>query len=199
MNGKSEGSGDVLKAVENLAALASKDAVSTEDGGELVTLSTGVVLEVYAGVSLQRLLDLDTMFPDPPVPQFMFEGRMQDNPNSPSYQQAVKENQTKKSLAAIESVIVLSTRVHSIPAGIPSPDSEEWIETLDVLGYKSNTRISRYMQWVKLKAAPSDSDIAALSASAFRKLGVREEDVSQALDGFRNPEAGDTDQPGNAA
>lgn len=189
---------DVMRAVENIAGGAAEQE-SKVVGNDLVELSTGVVLEIYAGASIQRIMDIDSQFPAPPVPTFNLNGREEENPSSPIYQAALKDIEIKKSRAAIDSVIVLSTRVKSIPENFQGPEDEEWLDALELMGYTAKTKISRYLHWVKFKAGPTDTDIARLSAAAFRRLGVREEDVSAALDSFQDNSGRNTAAEGSAS
>jgi hypothetical protein len=188
--------GRVLKVVEKITE-GVETAAQSEMGNDLITLSTGVVLEVFAGAPIGRLMDIDRLIKDPPVPVVEIDGRDVENPASPTYQAAMRDVQNERGIAAIDSIVVLCTRVHSVPEGILNPEDPEWAETLEVLNYGTPGKVSRYLLWVKLKAAPTDNDWVAVTSAAMRKAGIREEDVSAALDGFRDNGRGEAPPDGD--
>lgn len=191
----------IIQAAELMAEDHIDSAPSAPLPPEQVTLSSGVVLEVYTGMSLSAINDIDERFPDPPVPVIEKDGRKIENPASPSYQKQLERNGKRKGIAVVDSIIILCTRLVSSPPDIDDPDSEVWAEKLELLGYaQPKGRLGRYLLWVKLVAAPTDQDWAMLASAAARRVGVREEDVQQALatfpdngEGATNP-AGETEE-----
>lgn len=184
----------IIKAAESMADSAASTAPSTPVAPERIALSSGVVLEVFAGMSLNAINDIDSRFPTPSVPIVEIDGRKVENPDSPTYKKMVDLNERKKGLAVVDSIIILCTRLVSRPDGIDDPESDEWAEKIELLGYaQPRGRMGRYLLWVKLVAAPSDQDWAKLASAAARRVGVREEDVQQALATFPDNSEGSAD------
>lgn len=183
--------GDVNKIAQTAEAIAENHindpaaASAVENSSpEIVTLSTGVRLEIYTGMSLGGLADIDGRFPDPPVPIIEIDGRNVENPSSPTYITAKNANDRAKGLAVVDMIVLLCTRLASFPDDLDGPDSPEWEEKLELMGYVVKGRLGRYLHWVKLVAAPGDVDWGRLTAAAARRLGVLEEDVQRALGTF---------------
>lgn len=192
MSSKSGDTDSIIRAAESMAEDNVGSSPSTQAAPERVVLSSGVVLEVFTGISLSAMNDIDVKFPDPPVPIVEVDGREVENPDSPTYKAEFARIGRMRGLAVIDAMIILCTRFISKPPDLDDPESEEWLEKLELLGYETpKGKLGRYLMWVKLQAAPTDSDWADLSAAAARRVGVREEDVQRALAQFQGDSAGD--------
>lgn len=161
--------------VDNLAA------VQNETGD--VTLSTGVVLR---GKQAPPLILISIMAkyprPKPPVYHSRELGRSIEHPDDPDYLEQVKSWQASSSTAVLNAMIVLGTYVVSVPKKFPTHKSDEWLKEYSVLDMDMfpENESWRYLTWVKLKAAPADSDLVKIREVVSRLSGVPETDVQAA-------------------
>ncbi len=182
---------ETTKYTETLgAALADVPVDESEQAKDdgFIHLSTGVILSpkkvtpfLFQSITLQ--------FKDPDVPVVWIEAKQREeaNPMHPSYIKAKEETEMMRSMALIDAVIALGTKLVSIPADFQSPDSEEWLDDLEAAEIKidRNNRRLRYRTWVKFVAAPSVDDVQLIISKVLNTLGVSEEMVATATANFR--------------
>lgn len=166
-----------------------------------VTVSTGVVFKVKE-VPQFTMSDIRREFKEP-VPPMWFNkdtGRKEANPNDPEYIRLHSEYMINMSMAIIDIMILLGTEVKSVPKSFPGPDSDKWKHELSAIlrtrGWSREdvaniTEEESYIYWVKYKAAAggiedNNSDISKITLAIGRLTGVAEEDVSNAMDTFRD-------------
>ena len=161
--------------------------------GELnsLTLSTGVVIGINR-ISPMVFQEVENRFQDPPVPKVYDEqrGRELENPAHPAYLAELKRVRDAKAIAALDAVAALGTYLISIPPGFEGPDTEEWMEKMDFLGYDHHLisrKLTRYLAWLKMVGAPDvEADWNNISIAVLRKSGVTEGDVQSAIASFRD-------------
>lgn len=194
---------------ENTEKNTTKRAVSVAKGSanrELklneVEVSTGVVFTVNE-VPQFTMSDIRREFKEPVIPTWYNKdtGRKEPNPDDPEYKRAQGEYMINMSMAVIDIMILMGTKVKSVPKGIPAPESEEWSRELRAIlrarGWSREDIADiepeeRYVFWVKYRAAVggdvanSDSDINKITLAIGRLSGVSEEDVKDATDTFRD-------------
>jgi len=103
------------------------------------------------------------------------------------------------SMSVIDIMILLGTKVKSVPKGMSGPDSKEWKEELAAIlrtrGWRRDkiAELSQeevYVFWVKYRAAPlattEETDVGLITTAIGRLSGVAEEDVKDAIDTFRD-------------
>lgn len=167
-------------------AFAALDSPQSSDG--LIHCSTGVVLTPRK-VSPFVFQAVAEQFKDPEIPLVYLEdkGREERNPQNPEYLRKVDEVNAKRSMASIDAIIGLGTKIHTIPEDFPVPEEEDWLDDLESVGItidRDNKRM-RYRTWVRYIAAPSVEDLQAIVAVAVPKSGVTEEAVKTASATFQ--------------
>lgn len=152
-----------------------------------ITLSTGVVLKPKQ-VPPMTYLQVMTRFEEPKVPTVMNEsmGRLMENPDDPSYKKAVERWQLQASDAMMNVLILFGTEFVSAPKGFSTPEDDDWVEKLRIVGAEVNpgSKNWRYLAWVKSEAAPADADIQTLMGEVGRLSGVSEDDVQASVQSF---------------
>lgn len=166
-----------------------------------VTVSTGVVFKVKE-VPQFTMSDIRREFKEPVPPTWFNQdtGRKEQNPNDPEFKRLHGEYLINMSMAIIDIMILLGTEVKTLPKDMPGPKSEEWRRQLAAIlrtrGWARDdianlSEEESYIYWVKYKAAAGgmegdDSDISKITVAIGRLTGVTEEDVSDAVDTFRD-------------
>ena len=166
-----------------------------------VEMSSGVIFKIKE-VPQFAYVDLRNSYPEPMPPVFYNEeiDREQPNPNDPRYKAEYGNWATSVSAAITDLNIALGTQIESIPDDIPTPDSEEFDDKLNLLlttfGWdrKEIRRVgktTRYLFWVKYEAAKSgyvdsEGDLSKLISAVNRQSGVPEEDVQTAVEKFQD-------------
>src|SRR3990167_6949718 len=100
-----------------------------EIDGDLVTFPNGLVLRLDPGmVSAAAIYDVCAAIVDPPIPRVWIEelGRHEDNAEDPDYKARLAEAEERRSLAAIEVLLILGTDLHTSPPGVKAPDVFPW-------------------------------------------------------------------------
>src|SRR3990172_5858636 len=90
----------------------------------------------------------------------------------------------RQATAANDAMLLLGTRVVSVPEGFAALESEEWVEELGALGIAVEPRMRR-LAWLKFWAVRTAQDATTVLTAVMRCTGVREEDVADAADSFR--------------
>jgi len=164
-----------------------QQAKPIDDG--LIHLSTGVILAPKK-VTPFVFQSVASQFKDPPIPRVWIEEkqREEDNPMHPAYLQAKEEAEVDRSMATIDACLALGTKLISIPPELQTPDEDDWLDDLEVVGItidRENKRL-RYRTWVKFIAAPSVDDIQLIISKVLSTIGVTEEAVARATANFQH-------------
>lgn len=158
---------------------------------ESIKMSTGVVFKikdvpVVAVDAIKQKASKDR----PKAPRQWIENKEREETNydDPEYKASLKEWDERLILALYDGFIMLGTDIESIPEGFPRPE-DNWDEDFQVLGIEMHKDgKARYLDWVKYCAARNADDMEDLIIACGRSAGVREEDVRQASETFRNNE-----------
>lgn len=179
---------DEMKQVVN-DALASEESVTKSVPRDEVTLSSGVVLKVRPVPPL-LLNRVQMRFPKVPVPVVYNPDKERDepNPNDPEYTEAIERNEFSKTEALLDIMIGRGTEPISIPAGMPKPQDDEWLEELEFYLQEEQDKRERprYLAWVKFVAIQNTDDMQKLSGAVQVMMGVSEQAVADHLNSFRN-------------
>lgn len=176
---------DTKAVVEAVAALEESEEILDLDE---ILLSSGVRLRLKP-VSKHFMYGVTSQFPPPEVPLIHIEGKKRpiENPDDPDYKQAVEDWILLIASASTDVVLLRGTEIIEKPESVIGPDSEEWIDEMEVLGLKhSDNPRARYLYWLKAIAAPSDKDISDLMEVLGRLTGISELDVADAVERFRD-------------
>jgi hypothetical protein len=158
------------------------------ESDRLVHLSTGVTLETKR-IPNMIFPEVVRKFKRPEPPDFTNEdtGRVEKNLSDPAYIEAYNNWQSDISLAIVDTMILLGTKVHEIPEDLPDDTDESWTYNLKALGIDpGKDPAKRYLLWVKYVAATADEDITAIMEKVGSETGVSEAEVSEAVDRFRS-------------
>lgn len=153
-----------------------------------VTCSTGVKLRLNR---IPRLLvgELAKIVrPKPPIVFIEDKGRSEENPNDPTYIEAMTQYNIEVSVKMVDMFILFGTEVVSIPDGMIRQDDPKIKDKLRIIGVKIDNEDDMYLAWIKYFACPADDDIQAITDGVGRLSGVSEKDVDDALaNKFPNP------------
>lgn len=185
----------ITKVVE-----AEERASISENGRPQILLSSGVILNLTS-VPKTFIYEATRAFKRPKIPTYLNEekGREEENPGDPDYLEALEMYAADVANAATDVALLRGTSIQEIPDDVIGPDSEEWIQEMEVLGLpmRDNPR-ARYMTWIKAIAAPLDNDINGLLEEVGRLTGVSESDVADAVERFRRITARSKNTPASS-
>jgi len=173
---------------EALEAAAQAVEESKAPQSSVVTLSNGVKLRLkpvppflvrQAAMKLER----------PRVPRMdIGKGREEDNPNDPSYLEALTDFENRSTDAALNVMLAAGTEVESIPKGVAGPLDDSWLELLEVLevGVDLKRPVARYLAWVRYVALATAADVTRITEAMSKGIGLTEEEVEATAESFRN-------------
>jgi hypothetical protein len=168
-------------------AVAHEESKAT--ASDVITLSSGVVLK-RKKFSVLRISTLQEQFRYPEIPEIWDDERKRSirNPDHPSYKRMKEEVDYKRGLAVTDAVIVFGTEVQFIPAVMPKPEEDSWIEELEAGGLqvKRESKLARYLAWVKFVAVIDDKDLNKILTAVMEMMGISESNIADAMDGFRS-------------
>lgn len=185
--------------VSQIAMLAAAEAlVAAAAAGDLkqIRLSNGVVLRLkpIPPFVLERAL---AAIPEPKPPLWTNpeKGREEENPLDPDYLEARDRHAAARIMAISNVAMAVGTEIDSLPEGFPPPESAEWAEDLSAVGIEVPERPAkaRYVAWLRYKALERPEDISTITGLPLLLGGISEEEVGQAMAGFRRDEAGGVD------
>ncbi len=174
-------------------AAAAQRVRRTGRTGEL-TLANGIVIGARSvppllGDAIQR------EFPEPKPPIWRNEekGRDEENFNDPTYQRELETWNERNRRAIADLILVLGTYVVSVPEGLFAPEDDGWIEQVEKVGKFTGKSIEikrddadfRYIAWLRLYALETMGDIALLTALPGELSNLTENEVDEAMAGFR--------------
>ena len=153
------------------------------------------------GVPSGTVQDAMAKVKPPPVPTWYNEdkGREEENPNDPSYLQALEDLKSEKALAATEAVIMFGM---DIDQGTWPPENDVWLKKLK-LAHKRGLLDLSWVDWDDMidqqflflkHRAMTNERYLQLSAMS----GMNQEAMVEAIASFRRAQAGNTDRTGDA-
>ncbi len=165
----------VVDAVEAGEETEKKSA----NGRAVVELSTGVKLKLRV-VPRHFMYEVTRRFvkPKPPIIFIEDKGREEENPGDPEYADAIERYLSDTANAATDVALLRGTEIDFIPEDIPGPDSEIFLEEMELLGMPMlDSKRVLYLYWIKYMAAPTSEDINGLLGELGRLTGVAESDT----------------------
>ena len=186
---KPSGDESVRAAVETAAALQDGDLPSE------IALSNGIVLAlrpIPPGIIERALARLEK--PEVPQQEVPGKGVKEDNEADPGYVAALAAYQTQRNETAANTLLLVGTAAKEIPEGLYGPEEvDRWLDAdlMAHLGIEANleTAFDRYLSWLQLYAMAKQIDIVNVFAVVNRMAGIGEEDVRNAVAGFRRRKA----------
>lgn len=189
----------VAQSIRKSEARSEKKERASENG--IVTVSSGVKFRVKE-VPQMVYVDLRNSLPEPSPPIFYNPeyDREEPNENDPRYLIAKSNWESAMSTGIVDITLLFGSEIVSIPKNVPTPDSEEFRDKLNVFlrtaGWdkteiRNISKSERYLYWVKYEACKQDlrednSDLSVLMNEIGRVAGVPEEDVHEAIEKFRD-------------
>ncbi len=165
---------------------------------EEITLSTGVVLNLWKGSTLAldqatEALKKSDPTPEPPMVFSEDKGREESNPNDPGYVKAMQNWNGRLSIRFFTVLLATASSVKYVPEGVIAHDSESFIEVLEMSGIEPRrTNVGLYVQWVTLFAVLEDQEL--LGTHLLQLAGVSEASIAEAEATFRGDEERGTNQ-----
>lgn len=152
-----------------------------------ISLSTGVILKPIR-VPNMLFPEIMSRFERPKAPRVFIAdlGREEENAADPDYISKLSTWQSEFTKAIVDAMIILGTEIEFIPEEIEKQDSEKWLRKLSALRINPKGEEERYLLWIKMIAAPTDTDIQLIMEKVGQLSGVSEADVSDAVEQFRN-------------
>lgn len=159
---------------------------------DVIEFSTGAKIKVKEqmnpSVFIDILADLEAVRPDPPTTYVEAIDREEVNLEDPEYLKNLGRWEIVGSRRMVDALILIGTEFLSAPKGLASPEDNDWIGVLEVLGFKLNRRskASRYLAWVKHVAIKTADDWAVITENVGRRAGVSESDVQRTQSSFQD-------------
>lgn len=172
--------------------------VDSKKAPRVFTTRNGVNLRIRA-VSPFLVMDAQKKVLKPQVPTYQREGtsRVEENPNDPSYVQALEEYNTKLAEAVNDAFLANGiTVIPPIPEDILPLDDDSWVEGIEyTLGTKvPDNGMARKVMWLKYIVIPHAEDLGDLIVAITTAGGLaKEADVQAAIESFRSDETRSTD------
>lgn len=161
-----------------------------------LTLSNGIVLEFR---SVSPILtgavrgELELKLPKPPVVWLEEKGRSEENPNDPDYLASLERQQHLNDIAMSDVITYAGVDIKHVPEGIYSPDDDRWLSDPRIimarragLEFDDTDSIKRKVVWMRLYAIEDYVDARLWDEVQTELIGIREEEVQEALVGFRD-------------
>ncbi len=161
-----------------------------------VELENGIKITCNA-VSIMTLRHSQANIPKPKPPVVVSEekGREEEWEGDPRYQAELLEWQEKIGNVATNLMLMMGTKIHSIPANIDNPEDDGWVDMLQATGMELNvsSNSARYLSWLRFYAISTPQDLLEVTTKVAQKSGVLNKDAEAALDSFRGGEERTTD------
>ena len=182
---------------ESTGKAVSRSRAKRKKDEQVIVLSTGVKLkckQIPEWLIVDLLNELNESRPEIPKVT-LTSGAEVENPDSEAYEEAERDWTARMGIAFGDAMIVEGTETHSVPKTIKGHDDPDWIARMTALKRPIENPYSRYLMWIKYVAAPdTDADMTKIMTEVGRLSGVREEDVDQTVDSFRDKGTQSTDQ-----
>jgi hypothetical protein len=155
-----------------------------EEGDNLVTLSTGVVVRLKKANPMTLITVMaGEPRPSPPTYRDKKMGRLVENPDSPDYQARVQDWEAHYNERLLNAFIQGGTEIVTVPKGVPKINDDGWVDTLNVLGIDTSKRdvpAWRHIHYIKNVACQDEKDLSVIQEGVQKLSGVSEEDVDKA-------------------
>lgn len=157
---------------------------------------------------------LDEAMPRPQPPIVHIAGqagkadRDEENPDDPSYQQALREWNAIYHEARAKLVMAMGLSLDECPDHVCRPEADEWIETIRRAEKFTHKPIDlgdladpdmRFIAWLRYYATDNETDLGILLSLPQWISGLRNDEVANALEAFRSLTERGTDSTGQAA
>jgi len=158
-----------------------------------VTLTNGIIIQTkpISQDAIRRIID---RVDKPTIPVVFIDSRdrEEENPNDPDYLDALEKYHSDILNKVYDAMFILGTSCAYVPEDYYKPESEEWVQFLGVAGIEINNenKFTRYRDWLKLYACSSQFDYFQLTSVLYRRVGVMEKEVIDAIGFFRSREDG---------
>ena len=174
------------------------DAVISEQDSDpsRFVAANGLILRLKR-VSKMIVADADARLkaPQPPRVWITELEREEENPNHPSYLEAVRRFNYERAMMAMRVYLILGTEVEHLPPDLAPHTSHEWSDLIAAVDPDAEIPESgprRYLAWLRLYAVP-DEQLMPLLAKVARLGGATfQADVAEAQSSFRGDEERDT-------
>lgn len=166
-----------------------------EESTDVFTLASGVVLKALRVPPL-RIDAVQRQFKDPKIPEDVLDdGRKVPNPDRKDYKEAKEKVEQERNLALADALMLFGTELVSCPETIESPDSDEWVEEMELFGITIPEKPKvRYLAWLRYVAIVNvEHDLALIMKHVMGRMAISEENIAEALEGFRGNETRGTD------
>lgn len=180
------------------AALGAADSVTRVQS---ITLENGIVLRLKPVPPL-ALRSAAAHISRPEIPQWTNpdKGTTEPNPYDPDYLAAVAQWREDVAQSGLTVAILLGTEVESVPAGLVGPEDDSWIDAIEEVNALAGSTIdvhrtgrARYLDWVRLYAIPSQTDLFTMTRVLTLGVALSEKEVADAAESFRRLVAGTPD------
>lgn len=174
-----------------------------------LTLANGIVLEFR---SVSPILtgavraELELNVPKPPVVWLEEKGRNEENPNDPDYLAALERQQHLNDVAMSDVITYSGVEIKHVPEGLFPPEHDGWLSDPRIimarrsgLDFDAEDTIKRKVVWMRLYAIEDYVDARLWDEVQTELIGIREEEVQEALAGFRDIQGRPADRDGAAA
>lgn len=160
-----------------------------------LTLSNGIVFEfIPVSPVLTNSVRAELELRIPPVPRVWLEekGREEENPNDPDYLAALRRQEQLNEMALSDALSYAGCKVKFVPEGYFKPEEDGWLTDPRIevavhsgLEFDPADPIKRKVVWMRLYAIETYIDARLWDEVQVELMGMREEEVQEALAGFR--------------
>lgn len=177
------------KVVETLEEVE-KQAAGQEVPDTYTLKSSGVVVRIKK-VSPMLIGNIQRKY-KPKEPPALYDenlGRETRNPNHPDYLRYLDDLNEEFSLRAAEVLIGAGVQVIKVPEGVPTLDSDEWMEDLELFLYDEDIPQKgrgRELAWLLYVIFTDLEEMSEVSRLVARKSGISKEEVQNQIEGFRD-------------
>lgn len=184
-------------------ALAAKFAGEAIERLKLAGDGRSLTWELFNGVLIRcepypqsYMQALDEAMPRPAVPTVHIAGKDRDeeNPDDPTYRQALLDWSKLYNEARAKLVIAMGLHLETCPDNVCRPEADDWIahvrraekftgKAID-LGDLSDPDM-RFIAWLRYYAVDNETDLGILLSLPQYLSGLRDDEVARAVDAFR--------------
>lgn len=191
--------GKVANPARVVAAAVAAASLETAQQTRLETLelTNGIVLR-FRPVAPLFMREAARGVPKPEVPKVEItregrEPRFEENPDDPTYQQAMLDWYAESEEAGLIAGLIMGTTVESVPEGWDLPEADGWIEQLRFASEATGRPIElhpeplarRYLDWLRYYAIPSEEDLFRVTRVITSATGISEAELVEAVNSFR--------------
>jgi len=176
------------------AAVAAVEAADRQEV-DTVCLSNGITLKIK-GVPPYLIRQAAMRIERPPPPKIQIrEGVEEENPDDSEYKTALRQYEKESAEAGTDVMLLGGLDVADLPDGCVGPESDDWLDLVEYVGEKvdRDSKYARKLAWLKFYAIASERDMLQLIAALGSKIGLREGEVTDAVDSFRGGKVGGAD------